>query len=287
MNATAYEEYVLVNNVRGANVSDQNYTLHWASAIPSDTAQYTLVFLDYATGGYAGQSAIFNLTLPAGETRDTNVGNAPASPGTTSTAEVTAGGLSSGPLAAAIVVPILAVIVILIGVYFFWRRKRSPQTDSVMQDVSKVEMDGQGMPDKDTKHESAELATKDYMNWELPTTPEQKAMAPQELPAEVPLVEMSAGEDETTAHKHPSGISDNATTSAGSASGDKTESVVSPLMLQDGFPKNSFQQSVRSSLQSPMGANASRSVAATTTNHSRFEEALYDLISDQLRRPDP
>lgn len=272
-------------------MSDENYTLRWASAIPSDTAQYTLVFLDYATGGYAGQSAIFNLTLPPGETRNTSVGNAPASPGTASTTQSDIGGLSTGELAAAIVVPIITVIAILMAIFFLWRRRRSQKIKlekvaTTVDETTKAEMDGKGVPGDSTKHESAEFGVKDHMNWELPSTPPRKAIDPQELPAEVPVAELDAYEDEMKDTKHASGISETATTAVGSASGDRIESAISPIVSQDGFQRNSFQQSVRGSPQSATNPHVPRSVAPTTTGRSRFGEALYDLVSDELRRPD-
>lgn len=263
-----------------------NYTLYWASAIPSDTAQYTLVFLDYATGGYIGQSAIFNLTLPPGETRNTNVGNAPASPGTSSTSEPASGSLSTGALAAAIAVPIAAVLTILLAFFFLWRKRWFRKTESEKNKVINAEMDGKGIAGNSTKQESAELGAKAHMNWELPTTPPRKAIDPQELPAEVPLAEMNAAEQETLEPRQFSRISENATTAVGSFSGDRTESAVSPLVSQDRATRDSFQQSIRGSMQSPMSPGGARSIAPTTTGRSRFEDALYDLVSDELRRPD-
>lgn len=289
VNATANEQYVLVNNVRGANVSDGNYTLHWASAIPSANASYTLVFLDYATGGYVAQSPVFMLTLPPGETRNTSVGNSPASPGTTSAAQSSSSGLSSGSLAAAIVVPIVVVLLIIAAAIFFWRRRRRGRTSSSTQDEhGKSEMEGAGVARKSEKHQSAELGAQNHMSWELPPrTPPRESIDPQELPAEVPLAEMHADESNEKSQHAPQ-YSENDTTVAGSTSGDKTDSGVSPMISQDGYRRNSLQQSTVGSAQSPLSSNVQRpgSISQTTNGRSRFGEALYDLVSDELRRPD-
>lgn len=289
VNATANEQYVLVNNVRGANVTDGNYTLHWASAIPSANASYTLVFLDYSTGGYVAQSPVFILTLPSGETRNTSIGNSPASPGTSSTAQSSSSGLSSGDLAAAIVVPIVVVLLIVAAAIFFWRRRRRALTSTQSHDgPGKSEMEGTGIATKSEKHQSAELSAKNHMSWELPPrTPPREPVDPQELPAEVPLAEMQADEGNEKS-KHVSGFSENDTTVAGSTSGDKTDTGISPLISQDGFRRDSISQSIVGGPQSPLSSNGHRpeSTAPTTTGRSRFGEAIYDLVSDELRRPD-
>lgn len=293
MNATANQEYVLVNNVRGANVSEGNYTLRWADAIPSEDAAYRLVFLDYATGGYVAQSATFNLTLPAGETRNTSTASAPASPGTASNnSSKSSSGLSSGALAAAIVVPILVVIVILVG-GFLWRRKRRQQQSDDSEDniVSKPELDASGkpimkpkyqsveFPNEKQKHESAELGDgKDMIKWELPSTPPRMPVDPVEMPAEVPIAEMGSAEHRTLAP------SENETIVAGSDSGRAAEDKVSPLVIQNEYGRDSLQRST--SPLTPMAPGfQDDGGAASTTGRSRFQEALYDIISDELRRP--
>lgn len=274
--------------MRGANVSEGNYTLRWANAIPSETAAYRLVFLSYATGGYVAQSPIFNLTLPPGEARNMSAGDAPASPGTSNTEQKSSStGLSGGELAAAIVVPILAFIVILAGALYLWRRKRKQHTVPSQDDESpeshidresgKPELDANGRVISDSKHRSVELAgEKDFIKWELPSTPPRKSIDPVEMPAEVPLAEMSAG-----AARHELGASENGSTIAGSTS---VEDKISPLMNQDNFAKDDVQgQRSPVSLKIP---DAHEEGAASTTGRSRFQEALYDIISDELRRPD-
>lgn len=295
MNATANQQYVLVNNVRGANVSEGNYTLRWANAIPSEDAAYRLVFLNYATGGYVTQSDTFNLTLPPGETRNTSTGNAPASPGTNSnTSAKASSGLSSGALAAAIVVPILAIIAILIAALFFWRRKRRQQKQLVEEaQLGKAELAADGKPiaivkhrsaelnDEKSKHHSAELAgNKDLIQWELPSTPPQKPASPVEMLAEVPIAEMG-----TDHHKTTLAPSENATTVAGSDSGRAIEEKVSPMIDQNEFMRHSLP-SATSPITPRVSGLQEEGGAASTAGRSRFQEALYDIISDELRRPD-
>lgn len=277
--------------MRGANVSEGNYTLRWANAIPSDTAAYQLVFLDYATGGYVAQSAVFNLTLPPGEVRNMSAGSAPASPGTTVAESKPSTSLSAGELAAAIVVPILSVTAILIGAIYLWRRKRRQRSKSSEDGgLRKAELDASDraiskpghqsaeLPDESAragsilKHQSAELnAEKDFIKWELPITPTQRSADPVEMPAEVPLAEMSANEN----------ASDNGTIVAGSTS---AEDKISPLLTQNEFAQNGGARNGRLpvTIEVPV---AHRRIASPTTDRTRFQEALYDIISDELRRP--
>lgn len=278
--------------MRGANVSEGNYTLRWANAIPSDTAAYQLVFLDYATGGYVAQSAVFNLSLPPGEVRNTSGGNAPASPGTTVAESKPSSGLSAGELAAAIVVPILSITAISIGAIYLWRRKqgqqpnssedggpRKAELDASDRVISKPGHQSAELADESaragsmTKHQSAELsAEKDFIKWELPTTPTRKSADPVEMPAEVPLAEMSATEN----------ASDNETTVAG---GTSAEDKISPLSDQNEFARTNSPQSggSRVTIDIPV---AHRRTASPTAERTTFQEALYDIISDELRRSD-
>lgn len=296
VNATAAEAYVLVNNVRGANVSDLNYTLHWAAAIPSDTAAYSLVFLDYATGGYLAQSAVFNLTLPAGETRNTTAGNAPASPGTTSAPASSSKGISTGALAAAIVVPVIFVFGLAIAAYVLWRRRRQRNTQKTTEGLdeatTKPEMDGKGLPASGKQHPAELTGDKSMMKWELPTTPPRTSvnLDPQELPAEVPVSEMPVGARSLEhIRKHDdSAISEDASTAVDTVSRNPDGSVtgVSPLVTNDGFEGSRGTAERESSLISPRISGMTQSVSGTTTGRNRFQEALYDLVSDELRRPE-
>lgn len=275
VNATQNEQYVLVNVVRGANTSAGEYNIYWPSAVPSDTAAYQLIFLDYASGGFAGSSNTFNLTLPAGEQRNSSVGNAPQGPSqsATSTPVSARHGLSTSATVAAAVVPTLVVVIaVATGAFFFLRRRRRPSpSNEQFSEFGKAELAGESKSERYNDDKPlAEMAGKDYIRWELPSTPPRD---PVELPAEVPTVELDAASVHgSTSRKYPSGVAETGSTRLTSDSSNTDSPTISPFLAQSG----------RYSLQSPVSPRARDD--ATTSGRSRFEEALYDLVSDKLRR---
>lgn len=179
--------------------------------------------------------------------------------------------------------------------FFLWRRKRKQQSRSLEDsEARKAELDGHGktvlpgyqsaeliddddMVESRGKHHSAELsAVNDYVKWELPTTPPRKSADPIEMPAEVPLAEMNAGEA-----GDPLTTSENSTTMVGSTTEDGK---VSPLSSQNAVKRDSLQISRRPITPNTPGAHEEG--AYSTQGRLKFQEALYDIISDELRRPD-
>lgn len=155
-----------------------------------------------------------------------------------------------------------------VGFYLYFRnRNRRGTTSDEQTEPKRGELDG-GIVAKEleVQREKAELEKTDYMKWELPTTPPTDRS---ELPAEVPVVELEAATDQADSEQ---GVSENGTTEVGNEDKEDMTPKVSPLISREG----------RDSFQTPASIRSS----TNTAGRSRFEEALYDLISDELRRPD-
>jgi len=317
VNATVNDDYVYNNMVRGCNTSAGHFEISWPAVIPNTTGGYQLIFLSYSTGAYVARSETFTLIIPPGEVRNVTGGTAPASPGTSATSTSTeSSGLSTGAIAAiAVVVPVV-VIAVAVGFFFFLRRRKPKQQsqEEPRPHNDKSELDGgngkRALPDKKVAPQelpssksqlAGELRGDDALKWELPSTP---PAPPVELPAgEVAIPELenvsSMGSPPPTYSSPVSGARLSASRSQPDdmtsisattdhqlppASGtyyakatSSPETTTSPAAQQDG-----------TSILSPTRSQkAAQSTHASTTGRSRFAEALYDLVSDELRRPEP
>ncbi|KAK3647113.1 hypothetical protein LTR56_008281 [Elasticomyces elasticus] len=285
LNATALNPSPILENIaHNLNTSSGKVNVTWPLSVPNDTATYQLYFIATESGDDIANSGYFNLTLPVGENRSEAAGT--VGPYGTHPDSDTAPstpihhGLSGGAIAG-----IVVGVLVFIGLCGFGgtlilrgrRRRRAgvdeetknekPELDAsstsrhkrnkTIDTIASTELDAYD-DDKKDRIDSGELEgdTRDYLRYELPSTP--------------PLVELA--DNEVAAAEMPSpDLNDEKISSA----------KIGDWHLRQPIPQHA--ESIRSGRTSDVLSVRSGSTAFGGRELS-FAEALHDIVSLELRR---
>lgn len=290
LNATAKNPTPILENIaHNLNTSSKRVNVTWPYSVPNDTATDQLYFIATASGGDIANPGAFNLTLPAGESRgqaEGTVGPYGTHPSTDSAPSSTpspAGGLSGGAIAGIVVGSVVLVGLCLLGILLYFRRKRQqrrllhndvahekPELDAIttsghkrnktMGTFTSTELDGSDRSDRKERLGSGELEgdTKDYLRYELPSTPPPPAELPNN---EIPAAEMPSPDLNDEVHTVPH-IGDWPLPDVSTPTPRRPESVLS------GTDARSIGSSMTAAVRREMS----------------FAEALHEIVSQELRR---
>ena len=282
--------------------------IQWPASISNETESYQLIFIDTPTGAPFGQSSIFNLTVPLGESRNATLGTTGAvGPHTAPSA-----GLSDGAIAGIVIGILVAVAALLTCLWIFLRRRHRRKLQEAEDQELKNELDGVATSksrtelgnDEGTHKGRAELdEKKQFLEFELPSTP-PRSPAEMEVP-EIPAAEMPAGRPSSnyfSAKRNPEGplseTSENTDSTLVPEQSHQQHTIArKPVPTSQRIAEEGALASVsdvnRPSLSLPDRPSSARadtaSLSSTRTPRTRqtpFQAALHDLISQELRRPD-
>lgn len=266
--------------------------------MPNDTASYQLYFIATESGDDIANSGVFNLTLPAGETRGEAEGTVgpygthPSSDSAPSAASASHK-LSSGAIAGIVVAGIVVFSALLGAMLLYFRRakKRRANQDgqeqhekpelcgtevaagekrATLNTITSTELGSDGKFEMGEPHNG-----KDYLRFELPTTPP---------PSELPGTEIEAAEMDAESMKPPPSYASPLPEVGGRDSVSVVSATSPPLQLiplrhmSSDSPQVSFQSGRRA------GSVSSGSMSAQPRREMTFADALYDIVSEELRR---
>lgn len=278
--------------------------IQWPASISDKTESYQLIFIDTPTGAPFGQSGVFNLTIPPGESRNASLGTT----GAVGPHTAPSTGLSGGAIAGIVIGTLIAVGILIACVWIFLRRRHRRKLEEAGTQEGKNELDGVATGkartelagNKGGQNGRAELDEKrDFLKFELPSTP-PRSPAEMEVP-EIPAAEMPAGRPASSyfAARNPTGrLSETSETTDATLVAEQSNQQLTisrkPVPTSQSIAEERPSVSVPnlngpSPLlpERPLSARAeTASLNSARATQTPFAAALHDLISQELRRPD-